>query len=243
MRPGDIFVPMHWTDQFSSSGPVGWLVHALTDPVSGQPDLKGTSVQVAAVAESWSGLLLRCSGNEPALGDSVHWTKAPIVGGQRYELAGATPLAALVDSEPALRALLQLPRHGELITYSDPRRAVFRFAGLVDGRLEACVFFGPPRATFAEAGEAERLLGQVLTPMARLSLLAGLEAGAAPAGRIVCSCFSVGEAAICDAIRKRKLATPAEIGAVLRAGTNCGSCIPELKTLLAAEAANLSAVA
>jgi assimilatory nitrate reductase catalytic subunit len=35
----------------------------------------------------------------------------------------------------------------------------------------------------------------------------------------------------------------AEIGAALRAGTNCGSCIPELKQLLAAECARLAAVA
>ena len=52
-------LPMHWTDQFSSSGPIDRLVHALTDPVSGQPDLKGTRVDVAALAECWRGMLLR----------------------------------------------------------------------------------------------------------------------------------------------------------------------------------------
>ncbi len=44
VRPGDVFAPMHWTDQFTSSGPIDRLVHAVTDPVSGQPDLKGTKV-------------------------------------------------------------------------------------------------------------------------------------------------------------------------------------------------------
>jgi uroporphyrinogen-III synthase len=67
-------------------------------------------------------------------------------------------------------------------------------------------------------------------PLVRLSLLAGLEPAAASDGKIVCACFSVGEASICSAIRAKKLTTPAEIGAVLQAGTNCGSCIPELKT-------------
>jgi assimilatory nitrate reductase catalytic subunit len=33
-------------------------------------------------------------------------------------------------------------------------------------------------------------------------------------------------------IRDKNLETAAEIGAVLKAGTNCGSCIPELKKLL-----------
>ncbi|MBU6299852.1 MAG: molybdopterin-dependent oxidoreductase, partial [Alphaproteobacteria bacterium] len=48
IRPGEAFVPMHWTDQFASCGPIDKLVHALSDPISGQPDLKGTKVRVGA---------------------------------------------------------------------------------------------------------------------------------------------------------------------------------------------------
>jgi assimilatory nitrate reductase catalytic subunit len=33
-------------------------------------------------------------------------------------------------------------------------------------------------------------------------------------------------------IAERRLTSVAEIGAALRAGTNCGSCIPELKAML-----------
>jgi assimilatory nitrate reductase catalytic subunit len=243
MRAGDVFVPMHWTDQFSSSGPVGRLVHAVTDPISGQPDLKGTKVQVAAVPEAWRGFLLRRSAADPALGIDVHWFKAPVVAGLAYEISGWTPLAELMHSEEALRNLLQMPQEAELISYSDPKKSMFRYAGVVDGRLEACVFFAPPYATFPEADQATRLLGQALDPMTRLSLLAGLDTGAAPIGKIVCSCFSLGEAAICSAIRTNKLTTPAQIGAILRAGTNCGSCIPELKKLLAAAPAWTSPLA
>jgi assimilatory nitrate reductase catalytic subunit len=60
---------------------------------------------------------------------------------------------------------------------------------------------------------------------------------------MICACFSVDEAAICSAIRTKKLTTVAEIGAALGAGTNCGSCVSELKKLLAAEGAQLPAVA
>jgi assimilatory nitrate reductase catalytic subunit len=35
-----------------------------------------------------------------------------------------------------------------------------------------------------------------------------------------------------DAIVSRRLTSVAEIGAALRAGTNCGSCIPELNAIL-----------
>ena len=49
---------------------------------------------------------------------------------------------------------------------------------------------------------------------------------------MVCACFAVGLRTLQEAIRDRRLASVAEIGAVLRAGTNCGSCVPELKEIL-----------
>jgi assimilatory nitrate reductase catalytic subunit len=84
--------------------------------------------------------------------------------------------------------------------------------------------------------QAKALLGKEISAAERLALLAGVSAGGAqPAGRIVCACFSVGEDRIQAAIRDGGLTTPAEIGAALKAGTNCGSCIPELKKLIGAQ--------
>lgn len=57
-------------------------------------------------------------------------------------------------------------------------------------------------------------------------------AGQEDVGRIVCACFSVGVNTIVNAIRQQGLTTPEQIGQALKAGTNCGSCVPELKTLL-----------
>ena len=52
------------------------------------------------------------------------------------------------------------------------------------------------------------------------------------AGPIICSCFSVGRTTIVKAILEQQLVTPEAIGQALRAGTNCGSCIPELRQLI-----------
>jgi assimilatory nitrate reductase catalytic subunit len=68
----------------------------------------------------------------------------------------------------------------------------------------------------------------------RVGLLAGQPADSrADAGPLLCSCFGVGRQTVCDAIKQFNLATPHQIGQKLRAGTNCGSCIPEIKALLA----------
>jgi assimilatory nitrate reductase catalytic subunit len=53
------------------------------------------------------------------------------------------------------------------------------------------------------------------------------------ASPIVCACFSVGIAAIRAAIQGGAATSVQGIGEALRAGTNCGSCLPELKRLVA----------
>ncbi len=235
VRPGDIFAPMHWSDQFTSSGPIDRLVHAAVDPVSGQPDLKGTKVRVDAMTEAWRGHLLRLTGGEPELSDALWWSKAPLASGFAFELAGWNPLQREVHSEGILRRLLRISADAELVSYSDPRKAMFRYAGILHGRLEACVFFGPPGADFAGVEQAKALLGREISAMERIALLAGTStSGTRASGKIVCSCFSVSQESILAAIQADGLTTPAQIGARLKAGTNCGSCIPELKKLLQA---------
>ena len=75
-RVGEVFVPMHWTDEFSSAGPVGRLVGAACDPVSGQPELKATPVAVRAVGTAWRGLLLHREAVRPegAVGRAFRWS-------------------------------------------------------------------------------------------------------------------------------------------------------------------------
>jgi assimilatory nitrate reductase catalytic subunit len=63
-------------------------------------------------------------------------------------------------------------------------------------------------------------------------------AATADPGPVVCACFGVGRNTLCDAISRHKLATAQQIGAQLKAGTNCGSCLPEIRALLASLAAD-----
>ncbi|MCC7949559.1 (2Fe-2S)-binding protein, partial [Klebsiella quasipneumoniae] len=75
----------------------------------------------------------------------------------------------------------------------------------------------------------------------RHALLSGRpDAAAAPPGRIVCSCFGVGERAIGEAIASG-CASVGALGARLKCGTNCGSCVPELNALLATQPARAGA--
>ena len=235
LRPDSLFAAMHWTDQFTSSGPIDKLVHAVPDPVSGQPDLKGTPARISPVPELWRGQIFRLAPGQPALGESVWWSKAQLDAGFLFELAGWSALGQIISSEDVLRGLLDVAAEIELVSFSFPRGSIFRYAAIAEGRLQACAFFGPGEMPLAGIGLASSLLRKELSPVQRLSLLAGVDGGPnRPASRTVCACFAVTEAEIRAAITDKGLTLPAQIGQHLRAGTNCGSCIPELKKLLAA---------
>ncbi len=66
-----------------------------------------------------------------------------------------------------------------------------------------------------------------------MSLLAGHPVSAGDdQGRMVCACFGVGYNAIARAIRQQGCTTTDQIGIKLKAGTNCGSCLSEIKAML-----------
>jgi len=223
---------MHWSDDYSSAGPIDRLIGAATDPVSGQPELKGTPVRVTAVAPFWRGLLLRPAPSLPK--GPYYWARMPLKDGHAFELAGWEPLPSGCGTESWIYELLGAPT-AELVVYADPGRGAFRYVSLVGDRLKACLFLARRSAELPERDPLAAALGTEISPEARLALLAGRSGTATPhgdAGRTVCACFGVGLRTLYGTIVERRLVSVAEIGKALRAGTNCGSCIPELKGIL-----------
>jgi assimilatory nitrate reductase catalytic subunit len=53
--------------------------------------------------------------------------------------------------------------------------------------------------------------------------------------QVVCACFQVGLDAVRNAIKSGGATSVGDIGRTLRAGTNCGSCLPELKRIIVDE--------
>ncbi|AOV17394.1 nitrate reductase [Acidihalobacter aeolianus] len=225
-RPGSVFVPMHWSETYARDARANVLTAAVTDPVSGQPEFKHAPVRVEPFRPDWTGFLLSRSPLEIALGDyRVH---IPSRGFHRYELAG--------EEEPEdwgrwVQAHLLGP--GEWMEYADPAAGRYRCARLRDGRLEL-VFFVAPGNLPERSWLGQMFAEDYLDDVARMSLLAGRPStGMQVAGRPVCSCFGVGFNTLVEAIDEQGLTSVEAIGEALRAGTNCGSCIPELREILA----------
>jgi assimilatory nitrate reductase catalytic subunit len=233
-RVGEVFAPMHWTDEFSSAGPVDRLVGAATDPISGQPELKGTPVAVTPVATFWRGMLLRRTEFAPPR-DSHYWARIPLEHGHAFELAGWEPLPSGRGTDAWITDLLGASQSAELIIYADPGRGAFRYASIVGDRLDACLFLARRTAELPARNIVIAALSTVVPPEARLTLLADRGEAGLPigdAGRTVCACFAVGLRTLYGTIIERRLTSVSEIGEALRAGTNCGSCVPELRGIL-----------
>ena len=242
MSRGSVFVPIHWNDQVASDARIGAVVNPVVDPVSGEPEFKHTPVRVDRFDVAWHGFSL--SRRAPVLDDVTYWTRVHGAQFVRYELAGRKPLA---DHGGWAQALFGIDDpHADWLEYEDRTAGVYRAVHLVDERIESCIFVSarpqsqlPSRTWLAGLFAKDRL-----DEADRAGLLAGQPIGkGVDTGPTVCSCFGVGRNTICAAIREQGLKTAAEITACLKAGGNCGSCVPELKKLLVdTELARLSTV-
>jgi len=150
----------------------------------------------------------------------------------RYELAGND---LPQDWATTARALLCAPDEKvEWIEYFDKAARRYRAARLANGKLESCIFVESSPVLPNRDWLAGLFALDSLDTPTRTGLLAGIPPkGSRDTGRQVCACFDVGETAIIEAIHSG-CASAADIGARLKAGTNCGSCVPEIKILLAA---------
>jgi assimilatory nitrate reductase catalytic subunit len=232
LRAGEVFAPIHWTDRFTSAGPIDALVGAATDPVSGQPELKATPVRLTPVAPQWHGLLL--CGSEQVPRGPYYSARVPLERGHAFTLTGWEPLPSDSSTKFWIWALLDAPPAAELVIYADPARGTFRYASVVGRRLDACLFIAAKSSALPSRDALAALLGTRLDPETRAFVLTGGAPGAGSnaAGKTICACFGVGLQTLHNVIAQQRLTNVAEIGAVVRAGTNCGSCIPELKAIL-----------
>jgi assimilatory nitrate reductase catalytic subunit len=225
-RQGSVFVPMHWNDAFAKSARVDALVAPITDPISGQPESKHTPVRIEPYQAAWQGFVLSRARLDFA--DASYCACSRGAGYWRHEIAGE-------EIPQDWRTWVQAAGNnaGDWIEYRDAAMGRYRAACLQNGRLEAIFFIAPDQ----RLPEREWLASLFSQPQLTTADLTGLLAarppkGAADTGRNVCACFGVGEKTILNAIQSQGLDSVEAVGQCLKAGTGCGSCVPEIRRIL-----------
>jgi len=224
---GSLFAPIHWSDATASSARIGDLVAPETDPHSGQPELKATPAAIAPVAFASRGFAL--ARRPVTFPPGTWWARVAVTAGTGYVLATNDPPASWHDA--ARRLLGEGLEGAEYAEYIDAPRGLYRIAAFVRRRLDGCLFIGPAEPQWDAVREL--FASDAVEPAQRRTVLSGRSADGLPdAGPVVCSCFGVGLNVIRETLRSGAAADVEQIGTALRAGTNCGSCLPELKRIV-----------
>lgn len=219
-RPGDVFMPMHWNNHFASQGRVNALVASVVDPHSGQPESKQTAVRLQPLHARWRGALY--SRSTLTLPASLMW----------WRQAAGLRLAAHTRDVTWLETLAR-QNHWQL---QEARGETFiHLLAWQGAQLQLALYLSLYDTELDEPRILEGFTEPVSDPVRRHQLLAGGGAQT-PRGRTVCSCMGVSETAICEAITQG-CDTPAALGKRLGCGTQCGSCVPELRGLIASSLA------
>ena len=221
---GMLFAPIHWSEETAATARVGALVAPFTDPFSGQPENKATPASIVPYEYVFRGFALSRARLE--LPPHVWWARVTVAGGYGYLFADNADLARW-------QSWLRSIAGSDLAEYKDFGGGVYRAASFAEDRIATCLFIGPAR----DAGDwnvVKSLFAlDALSEDQRRMLLSGKSIdGLENCGPIVCACFGVGRTTILAAIAAGAR-TASEIGVQLKAGTNCGSCIPEMKRLIA----------
>jgi assimilatory nitrate reductase catalytic subunit len=240
-QQGCVFVPMHWSEQYASAARIDTLIAPQVDPVSGQPASKNVPVSVqryeakqfgfAVYSEHVPSTLADGAGPLPRSG-AAYWATARIKGGWRMELAFD---ANLEDAETLARHLFSADETDQSISYQDAASGQERLAFFRDAKLIGALFLSPEPVALSRQLLIEEMSADFADLRARFRVIAGRPSAAqTDKGAIVCSCYSVGANEINAAIRSGQCRTVAQVGEVLKAGTNCGSCRAEIASLIRA---------
>ncbi len=225
------FVPIHWNAQWASDARVGALCNPVVDPISGEPEFKHTPARVEPFGVAWHGFVLSRGAMPMLQDDATWWTRITGESFTRYELAGRERDTAW---HQMARSALGAGDDADWLEYEDRTAGVFRAALIVDDRIEACIFVSKRPDLPSRAWLSGLFVKPHIDDADRIGLLVGEPVNAGDdAGATICSCFGVGRNRIIKAIRKDAIHSVQGLGQALKCGTNCGSCVPELKALIA----------
>jgi len=224
MQPSQLFVPIHWSDQNAFNARVDRLVEAIIDPVSGQPEFKFSHAALKKIeSPCWATLVSRnaldCSG-------FINWTSAVLAGQQGFIYQVA--ISADFDWQAYARKHTSAKAYAQ---FSDASSQDQRLIGYSDQQIEIVLFSHSQKTSLPAKAWMQDLLSNS-SEENYWRLLSGPNLSLTESdNKLICSCFKVSEARIITAIEAGAESTD-QLGQQLQCGTNCGSCIPELNSLV-----------
>ena len=244
VRAAQVFMPMHWGSQFMSGGGVNALTVPACDPLSRQPELKHAAIEVEKLILPHCVVAMRRFGvAQAAAAQELRDNLQPLLAAFDYATLVATGREDVVvvlrghAAEPiaesvldTLDRLLDLQDAARTMRYVDAQRRVEKAARIEDGIVQSVCLAGETAAQewlknmMVQGASAEAMRSWILAPVATPPR------GSFNRGAVVCNCFDVAATEISAVLAAG--ADMAQLQVRLKCGTECGSCLPELKRMV-----------
>jgi assimilatory nitrate reductase catalytic subunit len=254
IQPAQTFIAMHWGSQFMHGLGVNALMPPNFDKTSKQPELKHTAIKLEKLDLPWRMTVMRHCHDltrleqvRTLLKDFTYASCGLFGRASTASQAGMLILRAAHETAPnqaliaKIDTILNMAEDAPCLNYNDTKRGISKRI-LVEANPDS----GKPEVT------GVRLMGEILATewlkdvmtngqfndeasykaFSRWALapLSNPPTGQRTRGKIICNCLDISQNEIVDNI---------ELGAdlitlqnKLKCGTECGSCVPELKRLV-----------
>ena len=242
LQRGRAWMPMHWGSQFMNSPGVNAVACDAIDPYSMQPELKHAAVQISKRALPYPLAIVRRCASRPDALVMMQEARAQLV---RFPYATiglygrSSPLVVFrAAAESALDAtqiaeldrLFRMDGDDGAIVYEDARRSIAKKAITRDGRLLGVRLAGE---TLAQAWLKQAMAEDELdASLIRLALAPSARPPVAMVPRtIICKCADVSDLQI-----QMELARGSALAGLqenLKCGSFCGSCMPDIRRMVA----------
>ncbi|TEW55766.1 nitrate reductase [Psychromonas sp. RZ22] len=227
-KMGEVFTPIHWNKQTAKSANVCHLTNDDTDPVSGQPALKSTQVNIKKWHYHSEAILLTREILDLSLFD--YWVKQKVEKGYLYRIAdNRTPLVLSENLQSLLKN-----QQGKTLQFSstdESQQMIYRYAFVQNQQLNNA-YVASEQLSTQSLDWLQSVLDLPLDNSIEKTLISGIVEGKLAQGKIICACKQVGINTITNAIQEQGCYSLDSIKECTGAGTGCGSCLPEIATII-----------
>ena len=248
VQPSQTFIAMHWGSQFMHGLGVNALMPASFDALSKQPELKHTAIKLEKVNLPWRMTVMRAIPDLSMLEKirpllvKFEYASCGLFGRGSEKSAGMLILRAAHGDAPDASLIDQIDRilamedGMPLLNYNDAKRGISKRI-LVEKNHENEKMVVTGVRLVGETLAADWLkdvmsTGEFDAELRRWALapLSAAPSGSLSRGKVICNCLDVAENEIIE-----NVALGADLITLqnkLKCGTECGSCVPEIKRIV-----------
>ncbi|HHX8640754.1 TPA: nitrate reductase [Vibrio diabolicus] len=212
----ELFMSMHWAGRYGGESGVNVIVNSAKDPISGQPAFKSSYVEVQDAAVKTYGMFIGTQFDSGKFLYSAFQAESNL-GIWRFAHDKRPKKQSFCRTDKSRRITIDIAQGWLAVDYD--------LVGDVRIIRSVLVVSSEPIQT-----DYTNFTGLIGKPMELSQLLTITQSQSS--AKLVCSCFRVTDKQIHDAMEKQDCTSLTQLQNKLKCGTNCGSCVSQIKQML-----------